>query len=411
MTDKTPHIGGRPVDEILTADMPTLVKNVLREVVSRVPAYQHLPVEELSGDISQVIHHTLQTFITVLRTGDLPTEHEVAFMRESAARRADEGIPIDMVLTAYHVGVQVVWARFTPDVKPAEVADVMRLQALVLRYLELVTPAVAQGYLEQSQTIVGDEQSARLTLVSALLDGQPADDAARQAGVTLPPSYLVLALAVGPHPDELVDGIDPGIAARRKLRRMRTALDRSRWTHVLSALTVEGGTVLLPMTMPADRLSTSDWTAARQLVAALRTAAGAEITAGAGAAQPVAVATAAKVARDVLDVARRAGRAPGVYQLDDVLLDYQLSRPSAARERLASLLDPVADSAELLGTVRAFLRIGGRRETARELHVHPNTVDYRLRRVQDLTGLDATRPADVATLEAALAARRMTTGR
>ncbi|MFB6553949.1 helix-turn-helix domain-containing protein [Streptomyces sp. NPDC056405] len=39
--------------------------------------------------------------------------------------------------------------------------------------------------------------------------------------------------------------------------------------------------------------------------------------------------------------------------------------------------------------------------------MHPNTVHYRLRRIADLTGLDASRPADLPTLHAALTCRTL----
>ncbi|MGW7416296.1 helix-turn-helix domain-containing protein, partial [Streptomyces sp. NPDC054863] len=39
------------------------------------------------------------------------------------------------------------------------------------------------------------------------------------------------------------------------------------------------------------------------------------------------------------------------------------------------------------------------------LHIHPNTVDYRLRKIAELTGADPLKTADVALLGAALAAR------
>ena len=37
--------------------------------------------------------------------------------------------------------------------------------------------------------------------------------------------------------------------------------------------------------------------------------------------------------------------------------------------------------------------------------MHPNTVDYRLRRIAELTGLDPTSITDIALINAALAAR------
>jgi DNA-binding PucR family transcriptional regulator len=38
--------------------------------------------------------------------------------------------------------------------------------------------------------------------------------------------------------------------------------------------------------------------------------------------------------------------------------------------------------------------------------IHPNTVDYRLRRITELTGIDATQPRGIHHLTAALAAQR-----
>lgn len=213
---RTLRIGGRDLHERLTADLPALVTAVLTELVSRIPAYRQLPVEELSGDIYQVTRQNLRSFIAILRSGTMPSEQELEFLRDSAARRAEEGIPIDIVLTAYHVGVQVVWDSITADVRPDDVNDLMEVNSIALRYLKLVTPAVAAGYLEERQTIFGDEHSARHTLLEALLQGLPAGESAGQAGLRLPACYFVLAISVGPHPDELAEGVSPTVVARRK---------------------------------------------------------------------------------------------------------------------------------------------------------------------------------------------------
>lgn len=399
------RIGGRPLTERLSEALPSLTKTVLAEIVSRVPEYGLLPAEELSGDITRVIEQNLRSFIDTLRTGSTPTPEELGFLRESAARRAEEGIPIDIVLTAYHIGVQVVWASVRPDARPEEVADVLAVNALTLRYLEVVTPAVGAGYLDERQTMFDDERSARHTVLSALLDGEPPEVAAGQAGLRLPPCYVVLAASVGAHPDEEVDGVDPLVAGRRKLRRLRVELERQIRGTVLTSLTSEGGIALLPHESPAGELSTRDWTRLERVLADVARTAGAEVIAAAAAAEPAGVPDAAKLAQDVLAVAIGSGRPPGLYRLDDVLLEYQLSRPGPALDRLASRLAPLDGNEELLQTLETFLRRGGRRQTAAALHIHPNTVDYRLRRIADLTGLDPTRLDHVALVSAALAAR------
>ncbi|WP_329215459.1 helix-turn-helix domain-containing protein [Streptomyces sp. NBC_00683] len=50
-------------------------------------------------------------------------------------------------------------------------------------------------------------------------------------------------------------------------------------------------------------------------------------------------------------------------------------------------------------------RYGGRKLTAAELHLHPNSVDYRLSRLADACGFDATDPAQRALAHTALCVR------
>jgi DNA-binding PucR family transcriptional regulator len=162
----------------------------------------------------------------------------------------------------------------------------------------------------------------------------------------------------------------------------------------LTALSPTGGIALLPSI--DDRLHTR-----------LQQAANVEITVAIDAATPATVPKAVRLAHEILDVATKTRREPGVYRLDDVLLEYQLTRPTEATARLAAALDPVDE--DLLRTLDTYLDTGLRRNaTAAALGVHPNTVDNRLRRIGRLTGLDPTQPADLPMLRAAVAVRRMT---
>ena len=66
---------------------------------------------------------------------------------------------------------------------------------------------------------------------------------------------------------------------------------------------------------------------------------------------------------------------------------------------------PIAPDDELVATLRAFLAHGGnRRRAALDLHVHPNTIDYRNAKIRRLTGLDPTQPDDGYQLRTALIA-------
>ena len=65
---------------------------------------------------------------------------------------------------------------------------------------------------------------------------------------------------------------------------------------------------------------------------------------------------------------------------------------SAVAELITRYYDPLgAGAGQLHDTVAAYLEFGGSLETtARALHVHPNTVRYRLRKITGLIGLDPT---------------------
>ena len=68
----------------------------------------------------------------------------------------------------------------------------------------------------------------------------------------------------------------------------------------------------------------------------------------------------------------------------------------------------VAGDGVLLDTASAYVESGGSVEgAARTLFVHPNTVRYRLRRIEQLTGLSPTDPRDAYTLRIAITLGRL----
>ncbi|MEV4613102.1 helix-turn-helix domain-containing protein [Kitasatospora sp. NPDC049258] len=403
--DPAPQLGGVPVHERLRAAAAALAPAVMARLVEQLPAYGALPSEQLRGEVTREVDRGIRAFTEVLRTGELPEETELARISESSARRADEGVPLEAVVGAYHFGAQECAAQVLAEARPGDLPDVLLIQRRLLDYLRLVSCAVAAGYVQERQAALGDEQVARQSLLSRLLEGGDPRTAADRAGLQLPPCYLILGITMGPHPDELLPGVNHAVAARRKLRRLRNELQRRTTGVPLSVLAGNGGLVLIPSDTPPGDLDGPARERLSRLLEHLGRACGAELLVAAAAAAPDAVADAARLVGEVREVAQAAGRGPGLYLLDDVLLEYQLSRPGPARDRLGALLAPLARRPELLDTLRAFLACGlDRRRAAARLQVHPNTVDYRLRRATELTGLDAARGTDQLTLRAALAA-------
>ena len=87
-------------------------------------------------------------------------------------------MPLGAVLTAYHVGARIGWEAIVAAAEPGETDAVIAAGARVLGYAQQVTAEVAAAYLEEQQTIYGEERDARRALASALLAGESADLAA-----------------------------------------------------------------------------------------------------------------------------------------------------------------------------------------------------------------------------------------
>ena len=88
-----------------------------------------------------------------------------------------------------------------------------------------------------------------------------------------------------------------------------------------------------------------------------------------------------------------------------MLPERALAGDSAAKATLVErIYRPLqAHSSDLVTTLWSYLDNGRSLEaTARELFVHPNTVRYRLKRVSDVIGWDATGPREALILQTAL---------
>ncbi|MET0932740.1 MAG: helix-turn-helix domain-containing protein [Mycetocola sp.] len=104
-------------------------------------------------------------------------------------------------------------------------------------------------------------------------------------------------------------------------------------------------------------------------------------------------------------VARAWRHAPRPVQADDLLPERALAGDALARTTLIErIYKPLqAHSTELVTTLWCYLDNGRSLEaTARELFVHPNTVRYRLKRVSDVIGWDATGAREALILQSAL---------
>ncbi len=115
-------------------------------------------------------------------------------------------------------------------------------------------------------------------------------------------------------------------------------------------------------------------------------------------------------AADVVTSALAARRPPGCYLLGDVLVEYAVLTQRSVADLLVAKIEPITRNDVLLETLRALLTADGNRsKAAAGLIIHRSTLDYRLQRIEQLTGYDPTSVRHLHVLSTALTAHEAMT--
>lgn len=407
-------VAGTPMSSPLR-DVRALARQMVGHFVETVAPCGTLPGDAIHGDVTAITRSCLELAVAMLDGRDIPEKTQR--LQEAAAQWAREGIPIDTIHHAIHEGFKIGFDLVTSNTvadqrraagKDADATLVINVRDYdnitdgakrVVEMLDHLTAAVSVAYVRELRAVVSEHHTAVHTLTSALLGGHSSSTMARESGIEIAESYHVLAVSIPAHTDERAPALDSQVVARRKLRRVQAELALRTARKPLALLSVDGGTVLIPATDIAE-------TELDELILQLSQAARVPITATVVSAAPQEIPHAADRAHDLLDIVQRLALVHGLYRFDELALEYQLTRPGPGRDHLGSLLDPLDTHPELLETLRTHISNNmNRQRTARFLHVHTNTIDYRLKRVGQLTGFDPTQAAGLWQLRSALVAR------
>ena len=336
----------------------------------------------------------IDAFLGFLRGSQEPLPAStVARVREVAARRVHQRLPLDAVLHRGRVWAEVVWAAVVANTnldRPGESTAAMAIAAALIHQVDVFSSVVADAYLDEAT----DRGLLRRDLLDALIsdgDAMRTRRLARSLHVTLAEAYIAVVVRGDGLHGEL--GADEPLASRVALDRIveatRGHVGPTRGS-LLAGMRHGDLVVLYPVSGPQDlRLVRDDCV---ELAQALTV----DVSIGMSLAHRglSAIADAYAEARAAVDVAEQLnirGRAVG---LDEVLVEDMLRASPSARLILAETMQSLAGydaehDAELLATLRAYLRTRcNLTRAARLLPVHPNTVVYRLRRIREVSGRD-----------------------
>ena len=369
--------------DVVRPSLSDVVDEVVATIPSEVPSYAR-PLEGRFGEgVRMGVEVALGRFL------DLPGTDSPALAQQDRAvylalGRGEllQGRSLEALLAAYRVGARVAFRRFADLAGHLDPALLMPLAESVFAYIDELSAVSAEGYATEQSRRAGESDRRRGELLALLLSGT-ADG----------PSVTAAAAAAGwPVPEEVV-----AVVVEEELAGgLRTRLGPD------ALVAPYGGEVVALVPAPAR-------SAARE---GLRSAL-VGWRAGVGPARPWAGAPASlRLAQQAAALLTR-----GVVSTEPVFADEHLGALVVHRdaELLAALtsarlapLDQLRDSSRerFAETLLAWLQHRGERQhVAAALHVHPQTVGYRLGRLREMFGPVLDDPQGRFELELALRGR------
>ncbi|WP_037558611.1 helix-turn-helix domain-containing protein [Spirillospora albida] len=377
----------RELADHMRPHLDEVADDMMQEIQTRVREYDRPGDGSYSGTLRLAVERVLHYFVDRVADPGHEPGSVTDFFRAIGRGEAGEGRSLDAMQTAMRVGGMVAWRRLTEGAETLEVSPRMlgAVGEALMQFQDELAAAAAEGFAQAKAAVAGEMQRRR----KRLLDLMFADPAATSEAIAdlaaaahWPVPRTVAAVALGSHdarktafpPDILADLTrrtpsliipDPDGPGRAKL------VDRA----LAGTLAVVGPTV--PVTEAARSIQ---W--ARK--------------------------TLGLVSRGVIEA--DAGVIRSVEHMSTLILfqDEELIT-SLAELRLAPLahLRP-SQQDRLAETLLAWLQSGrNANEVAMRLHVHPQTVRYRLRQLEELFGDQLLDPDLRFDLEIVLRARAL----
>jgi hypothetical protein len=347
---------------VLRPVLPGLTEAIIAAIAESIPEYKR-PLEGAFGHGLRLgVEGALERFIQLIEQPGLRVE-ETPVYRALGRGEMRAGRSLDALQAAYRLGARVAWRHLADAAAAASIPPqaLPTLAEAIFAYIDQIAGQSVEGYADAQSAAAGERSRRRARLLELLLDEHLVDResveaAAVRAGWVVPRTLSAVALT---------RGADAELLARRL------------GSDVLAGRVSDGPLALVPDPAGPGRRELLD--------AALQGRAAAV----GPALDPLRAAASLRPARRLLALTQ----SDVPLHVDDHLADLALD---AAREPLAELaarrLAPLQDRTDaarerLQETLLAWLELqGSAPAVARRLHVHPQTVRYRLARLREQLG-------------------------
>jgi hypothetical protein len=371
---------------------------------AEIPAYGDAD-ERFVEDLRDQVRSHYRVKLAALLEDRMVTLQDIAFVRAAATRRARAGFALEDYLNAFRVGQQAFWEAVVACAgeTPLGQAAALTLAGPLMRYCDFASTHAAHAYVEYQQYMVADADRERRDVLEHLLAGEmprrgPLLAAAQAHGIAAAARMLVAAaVTVDARADADAPHVGSAAIACAGLHDAKT-LVVVRQTEIVAVLVLGADADPCRLCDRVDALQ-------RRLH-------------GEGVALAMGVSTVAAGVGDLPRAYQEAhvaltgvGDEGGVEALARLTpFDYLALRADDTARRLVNprLRTFLDEDRERGGVLTATIQaVAGAdlnlRVAAERLQVHPNTAQYRLRRIEERTGRNPRRIADLLDLLVAIA--------
>jgi hypothetical protein len=377
----------RRVGEALAGRYAEIGQAIAARIVDEIPGYKDA-APELINDLRAGATATVGVLARTHADGSTVRREDVAFVRELAARRVHQGVSLEVFIHAYRVALLAYWDACADEATRLRISREagFALARSAIDAIDTITTQAAEAYLREENRLRTQSGRAGRDLVERLIDGQPIDPGRRHpAAPGLDPTGPLLTV-VG-----RVEQTPVAVGDALQLARDALEEDMSLGTVRPLAIIRHGELVLISGgTSPGAKIASLR--AARQCTIEEH-----NIDVRYGVSVPSqGFASVEQAYREAaLSLSYTSAGRP-IVSLDELsALECALIGATATtKATIASKGNtlralPDEDLAAAVETIRAFstadLNVA---KAAEQMHVHPNTVRYRLQQIAIKTGYD-----------------------
>lgn len=380
----------RKIIKRLSKEIPAEARGIFKAIRSGVPEYATIRDPALVNEILEMCAISPRIWYQALLSGRPPKADNLKPVEARARRRVHQGISLSALLHAYRAGFAVTWNVMLKEAgKDKDVREevLFKVSPYLLYHVDLLGQAISQAYSQELQQHSRWRDRLRHELCG-ILYSNPEDTAgfrerAMALGLDASAPHVAFALRMGElntaiveHQTELDTVLlraasELGVDSESMLRTLRPG-------HLLLWLPVRQG----------EAVAGFEQRLVQHMTAIIESACGVDVV---GIGLPGSGATGWRRSGDqalhAIEIGWRLQPAKRVFCYSEVALEHAVMESPPLAHLFQNLLERLGAEPMLLKTLRAFCDHGPHRKAvASALGIHPNTLVYRLERIESLLG-------------------------